>query len=102
MSPQYDPADVVEKELKLAEALIGSLSERFEPEKYQDEHTAKIRELIQQRLNERETIIEAPAVSTGEKVQNLLSALEKSLEQAAQERKEEKSAGKKKLKVVHR
>ncbi len=100
LSPQYDPAEVVEKELKLAEALIGSLSERFEPEKYQDEHTAKIRELIQRRLEERESIIEAPAVSTGEKVQNLLSALEKSLEQTAQERKKEKSAGKKKLKVV--
>ncbi len=102
LNPKYDVAEVAEKELKLAEALIGSFCECFDPEKYRDDHAERIRELIQRKIESRESIIQTPAASVGDQVQNLLSALEKSLEKAARERQSKpKKVSKSRLKLVH-
>ncbi|MBN2025682.1 MAG: Ku protein [Actinobacteria bacterium] len=91
-----------EKQLALAQELIAALAGDFEPEKYRDEYREALRELIEKKARGEEVITAPPEAEEG-KVVDLMSALEKSLEQVrggheANEGSEKKTArrGKKK------
>ena len=67
-----------ERELKMAQQLIESLSSDFEPERYHDEYREKVLELIEMKASGQEIAVqpEAPAPA---KVPDLMAALEASL-----------------------
>jgi DNA end-binding protein Ku len=67
-----------ERELKMAQQLIDSLSSEFEPERYHDEYREKVLELIERKASGEEIAVqpEAPAPA---KVPDLMAALEASL-----------------------
>jgi DNA end-binding protein Ku len=73
------------QELKLAEQLIESLSRKFEPERYKDDHREKVLELLEQKAAGKELVFEEPEAPK-KRVVNLMDALMQSL-QDGEERK---------------
>lgn len=84
--------EVGDKELKMAQQLIESLAEDFHPEKYHDDYTEKLKELIDKKAQGREIVTEPPATKAEGKVISLMAALEKSLKNAAERKTETKTA----------
>jgi DNA end-binding protein Ku len=76
--PDGKELKVSEREIKMAQQLIDSLSSEFEPEKYRDEYRDKILDLIERKAQGEEIAVqpEAPAPA---KVPDLMAALEASL-----------------------
>ena len=70
--------EVSDRELKMAQQLIESLSTDFEPEKYRDEYRDRVLALIEQKAEGAE-IVAQPAVEEPTKVVDLMAALEASL-----------------------
>src|SRR4026208_580218 len=56
-------AAVTEKELKMAQALIESMSVAWEPEKYRDEYRTALMEIIEQKAQHQEIAAQAPDAS---------------------------------------
>jgi DNA end-binding protein Ku len=83
---KLDGVEVTSKEVKMAEALVDSLTAEFEPEKYQDEYREKVLDLI-----ERKAAGEAFEVTEDETpappVVDLMAALEASVQAAKDARK---------------
>jgi DNA end-binding protein Ku len=73
-------AKVDERELKMAQQLIDSLSTKFKPEKYHDEYREQVMEVIERKAAGEE-IVSAPTVDkeSGGRARNLMAALEESL-----------------------
>jgi DNA end-binding protein Ku len=72
-----DEADASDREVEMAQQLIGSLTADFEPEKYHDEYRERVLELIEAKAQGQEISIqpeEEPAP-----VPDLMAALEQSL-----------------------
>jgi DNA end-binding protein Ku len=70
-------ASVSDREVEMAQQLIGSLTAPFEPEKYHDEYRERVMELIEAKASGQEITVqpqEEPA-----KVPDLMAALEQSL-----------------------
>ena len=67
-----------ERELKMAQQLIDSLSADFEPEKYHDEYREKVLELIERKAAGEEIAVQ-PEAPQPKKVPDLMAALEASL-----------------------
>ncbi len=83
------PADLRKNEREMASLLINTLSGPFEPERYPDQYRQRLNSLIEGRAaSARPAGIEAP---TGTGVQDLMTALRASVEQA---RRASKSRGK--------
>jgi DNA end-binding protein Ku len=78
--------EVGDKELKMAQQLIESLTEEFQPEKYHDDYTEKVKELIDSKAQGKEIVTEPAAAKTESKVVSLMAALEKSLKKAAEKK----------------
>jgi DNA end-binding protein Ku len=78
--------EVGDKELKMAQQLIESLAEEFQPEKYHDDYTEKVKELIERKAQGKEIVTEPAAAKTEGKVVSLMAALEKSLKKAAEKK----------------
>jgi DNA end-binding protein Ku len=72
-----DDADASEREIEMAEQLIGSLTSEFEPEKYHDEYRERVLELIEAKASGEEIVIQPAEEPT--KVPDLMAALEQSL-----------------------
>jgi DNA end-binding protein Ku len=86
--------EVSDKELKMARQLIESMSSEFEPQKYHNEYRERVQELIDAKAEGEEVVVQ-PRAPEPERVIDLMSALEKSLETAKKEqaaRKKKKSA----------
>jgi DNA end-binding protein Ku len=84
--PDMEEVGVAEKELRMAEALIESLTvEKFEPEKFHDTYRQRVLELIEAKAAG-ETLVAAPAADTSARVVDLMAALEASVK-AAKERR---------------
>ena len=80
-----DEIDVSPKEVKMAEALVASLSADFEPAKYHDEYREQVLDLIRMKAAGEE--FEVPeAVAEKPKVVDLMAALEASVKAAKQAR----------------
>jgi DNA end-binding protein Ku len=89
---------VDKRQLELAKQIIESLSSPFEPEKYENTHRKKVLELIEQKAEGRQVVVE-PEVPVSVRTADLLGALEKSLA-AARTRHGEKDGKEPGKKVV--
>jgi DNA end-binding protein Ku len=72
-------AAVTDKELKMAQALIESLSVVWEPEKYRDEYRTALMEIIEQKAQHKEVAAKAPTTHTPTNVVDLVKVLQDSL-----------------------
>lgn len=90
-------------ELKMAVDLISSMSTKFDPKQYHDEHRKRVAAMLKKKT-EGEEIVAEPAIeeeeekTSGKKTVSLLRALEKSLAESRQARgktSQSKSGGKK-------
>ena len=73
---------VSDKELAMAQMLVGSLVAAFEPAKYRDEYRHNIQEMIQAKVDGKE-IIAAPLPAPKAPVIDIMDALKRSLEKKA-------------------
>jgi DNA end-binding protein Ku len=78
--PDDDEATVSDREVEMAQQLIGSLTAPFEPEKYHDEYRERVLELIEAKAAGEEIAIQPE--EEPQKVPDLMAALEQSLEAA--------------------
>jgi DNA end-binding protein Ku len=84
--------EVTDREAKMAEALVESLSAEFEPSKYQDMYREQVLELIQKKAAGEE--FEAPvAAKAAPQVVDLMAALEASVKAAKEARGRHPSGG---------
>src|SRR5437762_9953404 len=70
---------VTDKELKMAQALIESMSDSWEPDKYRDEYRTALMEIIEQKAQHKEITTKAPAARTPTNVDDLEKVLQDSL-----------------------
>jgi DNA end-binding protein Ku len=93
--PEASELNVSDRELRMAEQLIQSLSSEFDPGKYHDEYREKVLELIERKAAGEEIAVQ-PEAAEPARVPDLMAALEASLA-AVKERDggEEDGAGKK-------
>ena len=82
-------AAVTDKELKMAQALIETMSVTWEPEKYRDEYRTALMEIIEQKAQHKEIAPKAPSAPTPTNVVDLVKVLQDSLNrsQAAQQKR---------------
>ena len=94
--PDSKELKVSDREVKMAQQLIDSLSSEFEPEKYRDEYRDKVLDLIERKAAGEEITVQPEAPSPA-KVPDLMAALEASLAAVKDDSdSESKSDGKKK------
>jgi DNA end-binding protein Ku len=84
---------VSDKERKVAEALIDSLTEPFDPAEYRDEYREKVLDLIEAKASGATEIVEAAPEEEDEKVVDIMAALEASIAEAKKARKRHPAAG---------
>ncbi len=82
---QLDDVEVSDKELVMAEQLIASLSETFEPAKYTDTYRTKVLEVIDRKAAGEEDVVTTPEPQE-DKVVDLMAALEASVAAAKEAR----------------
>ncbi len=76
--PGDGKARTSQKELQMAQQLIDSLAEDFEPESYRDEYRERVVEMIERKAEGEEIVVEAPSEEPKE-VPDLMAALEQSI-----------------------
>lgn len=79
------------KERKVAEALIESLTEPFDPTEYRDEYREKVLDLIEARAGGATEVVEAPDEDEDDTVVDIMAALEASIAEAKKARKRKAS-----------
>ncbi|HZA75420.1 MAG TPA: Ku protein, partial [Acidimicrobiales bacterium] len=84
--------DVSERELRMAEQLVESLTEPFEPERYEDTHRNQVLELIDRKAAGEEEVVAPPTPAAEEKVVDLMAALEASVKDAKEARRRHPTA----------
>jgi DNA end-binding protein Ku len=67
-----------ERELRMAQQLIETLTDSFHPERYRDEYRDRVLALVEAKAEGRE-VVTAPTPDTGGEVLDLMAALERSL-----------------------
>jgi len=70
------------KDLDMAVSLVKSLTTRWKPESYRDTYTERVEQLIEAKRKNREIVLPATTEETDEKVSDLLSALQASVDAA--------------------
>jgi len=76
--PDARKLKVSDRELKMAQQLIDSLSSEFDPTRYRDEYRDKVLDLIERKAQGEEIAVQ-PEAPKAEKVPDLMAALEASL-----------------------
>jgi DNA end-binding protein Ku len=76
--PDAKDLKVSDRELKMAEQLIASLSTDFEPDKYKDSYRDKVLDLVERKAQGEEIAVQ-PEAEKPSKVPDLMAALEASL-----------------------
>jgi DNA end-binding protein Ku len=76
--PESQELKASDRELKMAQQLIDSLSSEFEPERYRDEYREKVLELIERKASGEEIAVQ-PEAPQPARVPDLMAALEASL-----------------------
>ena len=80
--PHGKAAHVDKKQLDVAEQLVESMTIEWEPERYKDEYSAKVKKVIEEKIEGGE-VVEAPALPAAEggaQVVDLLAALRQSVD----------------------
>jgi DNA end-binding protein Ku len=75
-------AEVGERELKMASALIESLSEPFEADQFEDTYRHRVLDLVERKAAGETELVPAAAPASEEKVVDLMAALEASVAEA--------------------
>src|SRR5213596_3514584 len=70
---------ITDKELKMAQSLVESMSVAWEPEKYRDEYRNAMMEIIEQKAQHKEIATKAPAAPAPTNVVDLVKVLQDSL-----------------------
>ena len=70
---------ITEKELQMAQSLIESMSEKWEPEKYRDEYRAAVMEMIEQKAQHKEITSKPAPAPRATNVVDLVKVLQESL-----------------------
>ncbi len=78
--------DVSARELQMASQLIESLTEPFEPDKFEDTYRNQVLDLVERKAAGEEEVVVAPAPAAEEKVVDLMAALEASVKEAKEAR----------------
>jgi len=76
------PGEPAPRELKMAEALIGTLAESWEPERFEDRHRETVMALIRQKAAGEEVTLPAPVAEQA--APDLIEALRLSLERSGE------------------
>ncbi|HEY1908869.1 MAG TPA: Ku protein, partial [Myxococcaceae bacterium] len=76
-APEVPKTAVASKELQMAEQLVHSMTAKFNPSQFMDEHRARVEALIRKKAKGQ--TIEVPAEAKPERVVDLARALEQSL-----------------------
>lgn len=71
--------ELTDKELKMAQALIDSMSGEWQPEKYRDEYRTALMEIIEQKAQNKQVAAKAPAPHAPTNVVDLVKVLQDSL-----------------------
>jgi len=84
-----NPRDVKvdDREVKMAQHLIDSLSSDFKPEKYKDEYRERVMEMLEQKAKGEEIVTQPPIAEKPHRVINLMAALEASLAEAKKQKR---------------
>jgi DNA end-binding protein Ku len=93
--PDARKLKVTDRELKMAQQLIDSLSSEFDPTRYRDEYRDKVIELIERKAQGEEIAVQ-PEAPKPAKVPDLMAALEASLAAVKDDSDADDGAGKKK------
>lgn len=70
---------ISDKELKMAQALIDTMTESWQPDKYRDEYRTALMEIIEQKAKHKEVVAKAPAPPPATNVVDLVKVLQESL-----------------------
>jgi DNA end-binding protein Ku len=81
-----EKVDVGDREVAMAEQLIDSLAEEFEPSKHHDTYREAVLELIERKAAGEAEVLPAPTAPAAEKVIDLMAALEASVAAAKEAR----------------
>ncbi len=84
--------DVSDRELRMASQLVESLTEPFEPERFEDTYRNQVLDLIERKAAGEEELIAPPTPVAEEKVVDLMAALEASVRDAKESRKRHPTA----------
>jgi len=79
--PSEADVEVTDRELKMARQLIDSLTTDFEPDQYEDEYRQRVMDLIDAKAAGQEVVVE-PSAAEPSRVEDLMAALEASLDEA--------------------
>lgn len=82
-----EETELTAKELTMAKQLVESLASDFEPGRFEDSYRLKVLELIERKASGETGLVEVPEVESGEKVVDLMAALEASVAAAKEARK---------------
>lgn len=85
-----EKARITDKELKLAEQLVGSMTAKFDPKKYKDTYRERLEELIEKKLKGKTVRMKTSKRKATTNVVDIMALLQKSL----------KASGRHKTKVV--
>jgi DNA end-binding protein Ku len=88
-----DEAEATQRELKMAQQLIASLSSDFDPAKFKDEYRERVLDLIERKANGEEIAV-APQAEDEAPVPDLMAALEASLAEVSSGDSDEPAAKK--------
>jgi DNA end-binding protein Ku len=99
--PESKDLDVSDREVKMAQQLIDSLSSEFNPSQYRDEYRDKVLELIERKAQGEEIAVQ-PEAPEPAKVPDLMAALEASLAAVKTDDKKDGGGGKKEKKAAKR
>jgi DNA end-binding protein Ku len=88
-----DDVDVSDREVKMAQALVQSLTDDFQPDKYHDDYREQVLDLIAKKAAGEEFEVPEPATEKP-KIVDLMAALEASVEAAKTARKRHPTARK--------
>jgi DNA end-binding protein Ku len=78
---------VEDREVKMAQHLIDSLSSDFKPDKYKDEYRERVMEMLEQKAKGEEIVTQPPVAEKPHRVINLMAALEASLAEAKKQKR---------------
>jgi DNA end-binding protein Ku len=82
------PADMSKREREMARLLIETLSGPFEPERYRDEYRDRLVGLLEERGAAERKLIPEPEAASQSGIEELMAALEASVERARQQKAE--------------
>jgi DNA end-binding protein Ku len=89
---ELETVDVSERELRMARQLVESLTDKFEPERFEDTYRNQVVDLIERKAAGEEEIVAPPAPAAEEKLVDLMAALEESVRDAKEARGRHPSA----------